>query len=194
MRYFSYVAVAAGLLCCLTATPARADLAAPEAGSAETGEILSALQALTELADAASELSPTSAYASAVKTTGPAGVALGGEGVDSSYGPVDTWSSYGSGFGATESSSAVVGGASPASAPSGLQGGGHLVGSNATVAAYDLSALATSPSAPVVLDNQDGATEPNPPAVPIPASVLLLGAGLLGLYPLRRSTGCSVEA
>ena len=193
MRYFSCVAVAAGLLFCLTATPARADLAAPEAGSAETGEILSALQALTGLADAASELSPTSAYASAVKTTGPAGVALGGEGVDSSYGPVDTWSSYGSGFASTESNGAG-GAALPASAPSGVQGGGHLVGSNATVAAYDLSTLASSPSAPVLLASQEGATEPNPPAVPIPASVLLLGGGLLGLYPLRRSTGCSVGA
>ena len=231
MRYFSCVAVAAGLLFCLTATPARADLAAPEAGSAETGEILSALQALTGLADAASELSPTSAYASAVKTTGPAGVALGGEGVDSSYGPVDTWSSYGSGFASTESNGAG-GAALPASAIVHLdvrediaRGAEPFARIMAAVKALgpDEILVLRVPFEPVPLygvlgrrglahraehlgpddwsirfyrERGEGAQGASParPAAPIPASVLLLGGGLLGLYPLRRSTGCSVGA
>lgn len=197
MRCFSHIALAAGLVCCLAASPARADLVAPETASAQAsaGEILTALQALTYLSDAASGVAPASALSSAVKSTGPTGVALSSEGVDSSGGPVDTWTISGAGFGNTDSSAAATGAAYPASAPSGLQVGGHLVGSNAAVAPYDLSSLASSASdTPVALDNSDGGPDPNPPAVPIPPSALLLGAGLLCIYPLRRSPRWSVGA
>ncbi|HBG08295.1 MAG: hypothetical protein A2075_11685 [Geobacteraceae bacterium GWC2_58_44] len=196
MKCFSYIAVAGGLVCCLSASPARADLATPEAGATEasTGEVLAALQDLTGMMDAASTVSDSSTYASVTKSAGPASDPAISEGMDSSYGSADTGTISTAGFGNTESSdsSGGTGELSQAAAPSGLKGeGAHLVSYNAPVASYDLSTLATSAASPPVVGNEEIANpvvDAIPPAVPIPASVLLLGAGLLGIYPLRRTT------
>lgn len=196
MRYFSHVAVTAGLVCCLAASPACADVAAPEAGASEasSGEVLTAMQALQVMIDAASTVPGSSAYASETKSIGPAGAPLTSEGVDSSNGTPNTEMISTAGFGNTESpAGSATGAVFQAAPPAGLGQvlGGHLVGSNASVASLDLSSLATSASNPQIVAETSTDSEEPPPAVPVPPTILLMGAGLLGILPWRRSSRIS---
>ena len=195
MRYLSYASAAAGLLCCLAASPARADLATPDPGSAEApaARVADALQALTSVMDAASTVSGISALASETKSTGPASVPATSQGVDSSNGPVSTVAmaaaSVGSaGLFAAESTSGS-GEPSLAAPPAGLlQGEGSHFVSAPVAPSTDLSSLSNSASSP--LASTEATMQPDIAIpTPIPATFLLLGGGLIGIFPLRRSVG-----
>ena len=196
MKRVSNVAVAAGLFCCLAASPAFADLATPEAGAVEapSDEGLAALEALTVMMDDASTVSEISALSSATTSTGPSSAPTTSLGVDSSQGPVSTGTISEDGFGTGR----VITGTTvtaygeevfQAAAPSGQQQGevSRPVGSNEVVIPTDLSSLVTASSfapAKITVDSDEG--NPEVPVVPIPSTVLLMGAGLLGMYPLRQ--------
>ena len=193
MRYLSSVSVAAGLFCCLAASPARADLATPEAGGADapSGQVFAALQALSVVIDAASTVSGSSALASETKSTGPSSAPATSKGVDSSSGPAPTGAivatSSGS-FGLFAAAATSNGETAQAAPPAGLPQGGIQVAS-ASLLSTDLTSVAPSGSSPLIAPNDTVVTP-----TPIPAAFLLLGGGLVGIFPLRRSSRLSLGA
>lgn len=195
MKYVSPVCLCAGFLWCLAAAPARADIATPDAGQLSSPQVVTALRALTELMDAAATLPETSALVSETKSAGPQNVPFTSTGVDSSNGPREKI--VAARFGAVgllsptgETSFAA---AYQAAAPAGFGNGGesHVV-PTPSAPAPDLAGLASSSSAPLEVGNL-AATQTVTPSVPIPATVLLLGGGLVALFPLRRSRGVLLE-
>jgi len=189
MKCFSYVSIAAGLVCCLAASPARADLATPDAGSAEApvGQVLSALQALTGMMDAASLVSGNSTLASSTHSTGPATGPVSSKGIDSSNGPVSTVAMAADSAGSiglfAAAATAVPGESSPAAPPVALLlGNGSIPVGTPSAPSTDLSSMASSVSSPLL----DSANQPLVAPVPLPASFLMLGGGLVGLFSRRR--------
>jgi hypothetical protein len=187
MKYFSHLSVGAGLVLCLAAAPARADLATPESASAgsASGEVAAALQALTGTLDAASAASDSSTLASGALSSGPVSLPATSQGVDSSGGPVSSASLTGSGSVLLSGAAApaAYSASGPALAPAGLESGdGRSLVAGPSVSGTDLSSMANSLSTPLTL-TVDPLPEPAP--TPIPASILLLAGGLLCLVPLR---------
>jgi len=190
MRYYSYVSVTAGLLCCLAASPALADLSGPDAGGSDTASPLAALQAVTELADAAAAVGGTTSLASQTKSSGPGSAPATSKGVDSSNGPVPTAvivaaSGAIAGTGSAPLPAVVVptAPAAPPAAAAAAEAAQYVPAQ--APPGTDLSSLSGSGSNALVNPSPASVNTANTPT-PIPAAVLLLGGGLLGLFPLRR--------
>lgn len=191
MRYFAYFGAATGLICCLAATPARADLAAPEAGVsvAPAGAITSALDALTSVMDAAATVSGASLLGSVTTSTGPATAPATGLGVDSAnlptLGVIATADMSSNGLlapGATQ----VAGDSSQAAPPAALlQAPVNSFVASPVAPSTDLSSMSASVSSPTSITGQTVTPVVSP--VPLPATIVLFGSALLGLLPLRRS-------
>jgi len=197
MRYYSYVSLAAGLLCCLAASPALAEPSGSEAGGSDAASPLAALQAVTDLTDAAATVAGTTSLASQTKSSGPSSAPATSKGVDSSNGAVPTavLVAASSGMAVTGGAalSALRGESAPAAPPAVAGDGGHYVAAQAPPGT-DLSSLSDTGSNPLVNPNPSAASVNivNTPT-PIPPTVLLLGGGLIGLLPLRRFVRPSLE-
>ena len=171
MKRLSHLAAVATLGCCLSATPALAELSAPAADS------LPILDTLIEQMLPASDGSLLSAT---TESTSPMGGYYTGLGVDSSSGGVTLSSAALSGDSA--------GSATTAQAPAQATGaaGATFVGNGTVVGSAQLQSAASAASGPVVLSANDAPQTPQAP-VPIPPAMVLMGTGLLGLLPLRRA-------
>jgi len=204
MRKLPHLAAAAGLVCCLAASTAFADVASSQAGDSGAApvETLDALQDLRAMITVTSPVSASSMLASATSSAGPINVpttTLGGDYTMGVAGSGTVLVDKASGVG----SLAIIAAANSVSAapPPDTQGSitPHAVGSGIVVTPLDLlSVVALSGSASLPVANGTGqgnlAGDPPPvstPVVPVPAAAFLLGSGLLGLIPLRRSSRLS---
>jgi hypothetical protein len=197
----------AGLFCCLAATPALADVAAPDAAtvgsdavSASTLQVLDTLQLLDAAIGAASD--PASAGASSLASQGPAAGPVTALGVDSSPSYAGgslsgslllaslAQSDIASGAGGTFGTTGTVAGSTALPLSSQATGSTPItVGANSAISPADATAISpTASAAPIT--TLDTPLVQHDTTTPIPPSVLLMGSGLLGLIPLRRREAC----
>ena len=199
MNRLTHLSAAAGLFCCLAASPALADLATPASGSAaatdaSVSRAVTALQAATGLTGDLTQTVPDSSLlAAATKSTTPASGFFTNLGVDKALAVVAT-GAVNTGWGGSNfpdasqpapgNLAALVAGA-PGAPPAASPSGGVPVGSGVVVSSADsgLESLSSAPlSAPFQIVTDDVST------VPLPPALFLLGSGLFGLIPLRRSS------
>jgi hypothetical protein len=203
MRFIAFLSVSAALVCCLAASPARADLAdsdADDAGSS-SGQLLSRFQEVTHLLEESAIIPDNVLTISQTRSSGPSTVPPTSKGVDRTEAapgtfPVGSETRAGARLFERASQSAsqtdsqtVSGDPVPAAAPP-LQAPGELnryVG-DPPVPGADIPTMGGSPSTPLDL------TGTVIVATPLPAAAFLLGGGLLGILPLRRFARFSLGA
>jgi hypothetical protein len=201
MRYSTHFCVATSLFCSLCASPVRADMATPDAGVSEASEqVADAIHDLASILDGAAQVDRSAALGAGVKATGPGNSPGTSQGVDSSLGSatkIAFAAAGGEGYGqAGAAHSSGSGESSQASSPATSRGELRHALLNQPVPTTDLSSITgslsqavTSPTVTTAIVNTGtGDTSP----VPIPSSLLLLGGGLLGLFPLRRGASASL--
>ena len=203
MRYRSFASLVALACCLLAAPPARADLAIPQADATDppAGQVQVAMQALAAALDEAAAIPGNSSTGSETKSSGPSSAQITSKGRDSSNGPLPTVTLAGQIYGsaglfagpagtgsdATGSGAAGSGTLSQAAAPpAAALGEGSRYVPPAAASGGEYAGLATLNSTPQAILTAPTA-QVLPPSVPIPAAAWLLGGGLLGLLPLRRS-------
>jgi len=203
MRFLPFLSVAATLVCCLAASPARADLAGSDADDAgsSSGQLLSRFQEVTHLLEESAIIPESVLTISQTRSSGPSTVPPTSKGVDrtgTAAATLPTRSEIHAGARLFERASqtdsqadslTVSGDPLPAAAPP-LQLRGDLnryVG-DLPVPGADIPALPASSAAPLDLRSTVIV------ATPLPAAVFLLGGGLLGVLPLRRSARLSLGA
>lgn len=175
--------LAAVLALCLAATTAQADIAAPQPEASLSGlaqsRALEALQTLNDATETAARRPGHEALAAEVKSHGPSALPVTVKGVESGTGSVTTIAPtlYAGGSLAAE--------VSYAGAPGQMGVISHEVGSGEVVTASDLASLIAPTTSPQLLGNNVQSIVLCP--VPVPPALLLLGGGLLGMLPLRRS-------
>lgn len=203
MRFLPCLSVSAALVCCLAASPARADLAGSDADDAgsSSGQLFSRFQEVTRLLEESAIIPESLLAISQTKSSGPSTVPPSSKGVDrtgnspaslparsETHAGARLFERASQGDSQTDSQS-VSGDPVPAAAPP-LQFRGDLnryVG-DPPVPGADIPTMPASSGAP--LDLRATVIV----ATPIPAAVFLLGGGLLGILPLRRSARFSLGA
>lgn len=187
MRYLPLLAAALGF--CLITSSAWADIATTESGSADTWA-LSLLQTQNVMIDNASALPGSVALSSSVKSSGPSSTPTSVLGVDSSQGGTGATSAPGeltlANTAALSNTPVTQANDIPAEAapPQELAVQPHVINS-ILVTPVDQPSVATLITPQSVIAPVTTIVES---PVPIPTSFFLMGAGLLGLLPLRKGS------
>jgi hypothetical protein len=191
MKYFSCFSIATGLLCCLAASVAHAGLSEEGVGGQSDSLIVTALQLTNETTEQAGEVGRDAKDTSEHKSKGTSNAPSVSTGKDKSQGSAATGGeAQNFSFGSPGRTASGAGDTAPAPPGNPSRGDeGHSVGSPEASGA-GVADLATAPAATSAIIN--GSTQPlDTPAVPIPATILLLGGGLCAIFPLRRSARLS---
>ena len=199
MKCLSCLTLFGALLCCLAASPARASMAGADTGGGEaSGELLAGLQGVTLLMEEAATLPEVTAVLSRTKSSGPSTAPPTSKGMDRSEShaalPVAGNNYGGAGIFGRPGSSDSAGGATGTTGASGdqvpvaalplhLQEEVNRYLGEPSLPSADFTAQVPASTTPLDLAPPAVGT----PTVPIPAAIFLLGGGLIGLLPLRRS-------